>query len=67
MNYLIPSIIVFIIFIVVFMLLREFFSWYFKINDLLKHQKLQSETLLKIYEQNGGKVDWEKVKKVIHD
>ena len=52
--------------IVLFLVLREFFCWYFKINQLIKLEQLKTETQLKIYEQNGGKVDWEKANKSIH-
>ncbi len=66
-EFILPLIIGIAVFIGVFILLREFFCWYFKINQMKSLQKIIAETQLKIYEQNGGKVDWEKVKKIIHD
>lgn len=52
--------------LLILLVLREFFCWYFKINQLIKLEQLKTETQLKIYEQNGGKVDWEKANKSIH-
>ena len=64
-----PSYILLIVCIVIaiafFLLLREFFCWYLKINERLKIQKLTLETMLKLYEQNGGEIDWGEVSKLI--
>lgn len=49
----------------IFLIMREFFCWYFKINERMKLQKTTLETLLKIYEQKGGDVDWQVVNKII--
>ena len=49
-----------------FLLLREIFCWYFKINQRLALQQKTLETMLKIYEQNGGNVNWEEVQKIIN-
>ncbi|GGD50442.1 hypothetical protein GCM10011361_16380 [Muriicola marianensis] len=51
--------------IAVFLLLREVVCWYYKINERTKIQKLTLETLLKLYEQNGGDVNWKEVNKII--
>ena len=67
MDYLLPFIGVLIVVIVLFIALREVACWYFKINQIVSIQKIIAETHLKIYEQSGGKVDWEKIKKVLHD
>jgi hypothetical protein len=64
-EFILPLIIGIAVFIGVFILLREFFCWYFKINESVRVQKLTAETLLKLYEQNGGTVIWENVNKII--
>lgn len=46
--------------------IRELICWYWKINQLISLQKIIAETQLKIYEQNGRKVDWEKVKRTLY-
>ena len=45
--------------------LRELVCWYWKINQIVKIQQAMLEATLKIYEQNGGKVNWNEVNKVI--
>jgi hypothetical protein len=67
MEYILPFVGVLIVVVIVFIALREVACWYFKINKLVSLQKLIAETQLKIYEQKGGKVDWEKIKKVLHE
>ncbi|MDA3780709.1 MAG: hypothetical protein PF487_10895 [Bacteroidales bacterium] len=54
-----------IVVITVFVAIREFTNWYWKINKRIEIQQLMLETLLKIYEQNGGEVNWEVINKVI--
>jgi len=65
-EFLIPLVLGLAVFAIAFLVLREFFCWYFKINQLIRIQKINTETQLKIYEQNGGKVDWDKANKAIH-
>ncbi|MCK9639982.1 MAG: hypothetical protein M0R39_08745 [Prolixibacteraceae bacterium] len=45
--------------------IRELLCWYWKINQIVKIQQAMLEATLKIYEQNGGKVNWDEVNKVI--
>jgi hypothetical protein len=45
--------------IFVFIITRELICWYYKINKRIELQEKMLETLLKIYEQNGGEVDWD--------
>lgn len=47
--------------IAIILLIREIVCWYFKINERIKLQKLTLKTILKIYEKNGGEVDWDEV------
>jgi hypothetical protein len=54
-----------IIVITLFLVFREVICWYFKINKRLQTQKLILETLLKIYEKEGGDVNWEEFKKAL--
>ncbi len=51
--------------IVIILAMREISCWYFKINKKIKIQQAMLETMLKIYEQNGGEVNWNAVKDVI--
>ncbi|MGE0077931.1 MAG: hypothetical protein AB7S48_08745 [Bacteroidales bacterium] len=51
--------------ILLFVLIREILNWYWKINKRIELQKLMLKTLLKIYEQNGGEVNWEIINKTI--
>ncbi len=51
--------------IAIIFLIREIVCWYFKINERVKLQKITLQTMLKLYEQNGGEVDWEEVNKTI--
>ena len=51
--------------ILVFVLIREIINWYLKINKRIELQKLMLETLMKIYEQNGGEVNWEIINKIL--
>jgi hypothetical protein len=51
--------------IIVFVLIREIVNWYFKINKRIELQNLMLETLMKIYEQNGGNVNWEIINKIL--
>lgn len=55
-----------IVVIVAFFVLREFFLWYWKINKLVAIQQHSLTVLFKIYEKNGGKVDWDEVNKIIY-
>ena len=65
MNDSLP-IIVFIALGILFILaIREISCWYFKINKQIKIQQAMLETMLKIFEQNGGEVNWDAVKDVI--
>jgi len=66
-EFLIPLILGLAVTIIIFLVLREVVLWYFKINQLISLQKIIAETQLKVFEQNGGKVNWEKIKKVLHD
>jgi hypothetical protein len=54
-----------IIGVTLFFVLRELFCWYFKINERLRVQKLLLQTMLKLYEKEGGEVDWEEVRKTV--
>jgi hypothetical protein len=45
--------------------IRELLCWYWKINQIVKIQQAMLEATLKIYEQNGGKVNWDEVNNVI--
>ena len=54
-----------LVIIAIILLIRELICWYFKINERVKLQKLTLQTMLKIYEQNGGDVDWDEVNKTI--
>ena len=54
-----------IIVITLFLVFREVICWYFKINKRLQTRKLILETLLKIYEKEGGDVNWEEFKKAL--
>jgi len=56
------SILVLVITLLVFLALREVVCWYLKINKQIKIQQAMLETMLKIFEQNGGNVNWEIVK-----
>ena len=58
-------IVVFAVIIAVILLIREVVCWYFKINERVKLQKTTLQTMLKLYEQNGGDVDWNEVNKLI--
>jgi predicted Holliday junction resolvase-like endonuclease len=58
-------IVVFAVIIAVILLIREIVCWYFKINERVKLQKTTLQTMLKLYEQNGGDVDWNEVNKLI--
>jgi hypothetical protein len=49
--------------ITVFLLFREFACWYFKINKQIALQQAMLQTLLKMYERDGGEVNWESVDK----
>ncbi len=51
--------------IAIILLVREIVCWYFKINERLKIQQTTLQTMLKIYEQNGGEVDWKEMNKII--
>jgi hypothetical protein len=65
-DYILPMIIGLAVFIGVFILLREFFCWYFKINQNIRILQFIAETQVKIYEQAGGKVDKEKMKSTLY-
>ena len=54
----------FAIVVLIFIVLRELFCWYWKINKLVRIQQEILRTLLKTYEQNGGKVNWDAVKSI---
>lgn len=54
-----------IIGVAIFLALREVVCWYFKINEMVRAQKLAAETLLKMYKKSGGGVNWEIVNKII--
>ncbi|MCO5257499.1 MAG: hypothetical protein M9926_12165 [Lentimicrobium sp.] len=51
--------------ILLFFVLREVFCWYLKINKKIKLQQAMLETLLKMYERDGGDVNWEIVNKTL--
>lgn len=53
--------------ILIFLAIRELICWYYKINKQIRIQQTILETMLKIYEQNGGKVNWENVKEIIEN
>lgn len=65
MENLTPVIIIALVGIIVFLLIRELNCWYFKINKRLEIQRMMLETLLKIYEKEGGEVNWEEVRKAL--
>lgn len=44
--------------ILFFLAIREVICWYYKINKQIKIQQAMLETMLKIFEQNGGDVNW---------
>ncbi|MEI7423284.1 MAG: hypothetical protein WCK18_14360 [Prolixibacteraceae bacterium] len=48
-----------------FFLLRELFCWYWKINQLIKIQQTMLETQLKMFEKQGGAVNWDAVNSII--
>lgn len=50
--------------IAIILLVREIVCWYLKINERVKIQRKTLETLLKIYEQNGGEVNWHEINKL---
>lgn len=54
-----------IIVLAIILAMREISCWYFKINKKIKIQQAMLETMLKIYEQNGGEVNWDAVKEMI--
>lgn len=56
-----------VISLVVLAVIRELFCWYSKINERLKIDKLILETLLKMYEKDGGKVDWSAFNSVLYN
>ena len=58
------SVLVLVITLLVFLALREVACWYFKINKQIKIQQAMLETMLKIFEQNGGNVNWDTVKEL---
>ena len=58
------SILALVITLLVFLALREVACWYFKINKQIKIQQAMLETMLKIFEQNGGNVNWDTVKEL---
>ncbi|MHC1778463.1 MAG: hypothetical protein AB9834_23880 [Lentimicrobium sp.] len=58
-------IVIAIIAITVFLSLREFTCWYFKINKQIALQQAMLETFLKMYERDGGEVNWESVNKTL--
>jgi len=61
----IQIIVIVVIAITVFLVLREFTCWYFKINKQIALQQAILRSLLKTYERNGGEVDWEYVNKTL--
>lgn len=63
MEEFLPFIIIAIVGFLVFLLIRELNCWYFKINKRLEIQKMTLEVLLKLYEREGGDVNWEEVRK----
>lgn len=63
MNDYLPLILIIGLGIIIAM--REISCWYFKINKKIKIQQAMLETMLKIYEQNGGEVNWNAVKDMI--
>lgn len=65
MDVILPFLAIIGISIIVFVLLREFFCWYIKINKQIKIQQLMLETMLKLVEQNGGNVNWEEVNEIL--
>lgn len=46
-----------VITIVVFIVFREFFTWYWKINQIVKNQEIQTELLRTILINAGGNVE----------
>lgn len=65
MDVILPFLAIIGISIIVFVLLREFFCWYIKINKQIRIQQLMLETMLKLVEQNGGNVNWEEVNEIL--
>lgn len=63
-SQLLLFIVVFAVFIAIILLVREIVCWYLKINQRIKLQRTTLNTLLKIYEQNGGEVNWDEVNKM---
>jgi hypothetical protein len=57
--------IIILLFICIFLICREISLWYFRINQRVKLQQLTLETMLKIYEQNGGYINWPEINKLI--
>jgi len=64
-NFDIGVIIAVVVAITFFLAIREVVCWYFKINKQIRLQQTLIETMLKIYEQKGGDVNWEAVRKTI--
>lgn len=58
-------IVIVVITIVLFIILREFTCWYFKINKQIELQQATLRTLLKMYERDGGEVNWESANKTL--
>jgi len=65
MNDTLPILLVIALGILFILAIREISCWYFKINKQIKIQQAMLETMLKIFEQNGGEVNWDAVKDAI--
>lgn len=53
----IPQILtILVIVVIVFLLIRELLTWYWKLNTIVKQQEEQTELLKQIFKQLGGEI-----------
>jgi hypothetical protein len=57
-------IITFLFIFALFMVFREVFTWYWKINKMVLIQQRQLVVLLKLLEKQGGTVNWDSLKEI---
>jgi len=62
MNYTLLILLVIVLGILFILAIREINCWYFKINKQISIQQAMLRTMLKIFEQNGGEVNWDAFK-----
>ena len=66
------SIISIVAIILIILVIRGISTWYWKINERIELQKssleiqrLTLETVLKLFEQNGGDINWDEINKFL--